>query len=374
MFSLPQRKSDFFSLLKSLTDIYLLSSNETVLKSTARSIIYLSEGDHARSNEAKAAIQNIVAELRSRIAKHLSVESGDEKSEDKRADKTSRRKSPRRKKSVVESLSDSEEEDDEGAGAATTKIDNEYALFLNLQRARVLSRLCNLSQYTDDEDNDSMEDICHSIADGLIDRLDRANAKQEGSEDGSDDGAKTSGWTSAGRDLSRITAGSIDEGMQFILSVAAWHLLSAQGEGGLVVDSDITITGNDDKGDDTNEVDDHVVLRLRNRLVSVVEKCFDQYVTSDKSNNTTVQQQWANLVQESACEVAVDLRTLFPKEWSNAVSPLLRALAITEDGTLIGGFVRFFRKKQLDVSYILIILYLYHFNNQSMTYLITFFL
>ncbi len=355
MFSLPQRKSDFLSLLKSLTDIYLLSSNETVLKSTARSIIYLSEGDHARSNEAKAAIQNIVAELRSRILMHLSGSSGEENSEDEQEDKASRRTSPRRKKGAVASQSDSEDEEEE-ADSASTKIDNEYALFLNLQRARVLSRLCNLTQYTDDEDYDSVEEICHSIADGLLSKLDQAKPIQEGSEDGSDDGSKPGGWSIADRNLSRITAGSIDEGMQFLLSVAAWYLSSAQDEGDLVVDSDITMKDDDDKGDDANEVDDHVVLRLRNRLISVVEKCFDQYVAGSKNEKMTVQQQWANLVQESACEVAVDLRTLFPKEWSNAVSPLLRALAITDDGTLIGGFVRFFRMKQLDVSYMLCLL------------------
>lgn len=49
----------------------------------------------------------------------------------------------------------------------------------------------------------------------------------------------------------------------------------------------------------------------------------------------------------SACLCASDMRSLCPKEWSNAASSHLRLLAITEDARLIGGYVRYFRSKEL---------------------------
>ena len=49
------------------------------------------------------------------------------------------------------------------------------------------------------------------------------------------------------------------------------------------------------------------------------------------------QVKFADTVQKCAYLCASDMRSLCPKEWSNAASSHLRLLAITEDARLIGG-------------------------------------
>jgi len=350
VFSLPERKTDFLALLKSLKEIYLLSTDENVLGHCARSIIYLSEGDHARSNEAKTAVQKVFTELRDRITTHLTLtqtEKGKDDSDTEKSNKKSRRKSPRHSQDFG-GLSDDDNDDD--LNLDSRKEDNEYALYLNLLRARVLSKLCDLSQYADTDENGATENLCNSIADGLTHRLDAAKASNE-----LDDGdthmsppITTTGWKGKDLNLSLVTAGSIEEGLQLILSIISWKVLEIQEEKNLFVDNN-TAMDEDGNEDDNDEVEDHVVLRLRSRTSSLLEKCFDQFLPNDglQTSYSTIQKEWSHNVQEVACEIAVDLRTLFPKEWSNAVSPLLRALAITDDGRLIGGFVRYFRVKNM---------------------------
>jgi hypothetical protein len=85
--------------------------------------------------------------------------------------------------------------------------------------------------------------------------------------------------------------------------------------------------------DDDEDVEDHVIIRLRNRLLTVLELCFAQYIpAADERDDdeTTVkhssaQLSFADFVQLSAGNVISDLRTLFPKEYAEAASPLLRS-------------------------------------------------
>eukprot|EP00957_Ditylum_brightwellii_P095227 7253100-Ditylum_brightwellii.AAC.1 len=91
VFSLPQRKVDFIKLLKNLSEIYLLSTDEQILRNAARSMTLLSEGDHARLDDAKAGLKQLVSTIHARILKHaLDQESNDN-------DSNSRRKSFRRR-------------------------------------------------------------------------------------------------------------------------------------------------------------------------------------------------------------------------------------------------------------------------------------
>jgi cohesin complex subunit SA-1/2 len=58
------------------------------------------------------------------------------------------------------------------------------------------------------------------------------------------------------------------------------------------------------------------------------------------------QLRFADYVQLAAGRTTSDLRVLFPKELSDAESPLLRAVALQEDGRLVGAFVRFISSKE----------------------------
>ena len=98
-----------------------------------------------------------------------------------------------------------------------------------------------------------------------------------------------------------------------------------------------------------DEIIDHIVLTLRRKLINLVEMCYEQYLPDIENQSCSeAQKAWSDSVHESAGRCASDLRTLFPREWANAASPHLRAFAITEDSRLIGGFVRYFRSKELE--------------------------
>lgn len=110
----------------------------------------------------------------------------------------------------------------------------------------------------------------------------------------------------------------------------------------------------EDDDDDTN-LADHVVLRLRNDLLSTLELCFAQYIPSSYDHgdgestvvqHTEEQHSFADYIQLNAGRVTSDLRTLFPKEFANASSPILRTFALQEDGRLVGAFVRFLDSKE----------------------------
>lgn len=113
----------------------------------------------------------------------------------------------------------------------------------------------------------------------------------------------------------------------------AWSLNKVQHEENLVVRNEDLIDEEPDMNDNQEEEEDHVVIRLRNRLLTVLELCFAQYIpASDERDDdeTTVkhssaQLSFADFVQLAAGNVVADLRTLLPKEYADAASPLLRS-------------------------------------------------
>lgn len=118
------------------------------------------------------------------------------------------------------------------------------------------------------------------------------------------------------------------------------------------VDLDNNITEDDEE--DSPEKD-HVVTRLRNGLLSTLELCFAQYIPSSfdqgDGESTVVQHSeeqhsFSDFVQLTAGKVTSDLRTLFPKEYADASSPILRSFALQDDGRLIGAYVRFLDSKE----------------------------
>jgi hypothetical protein len=136
-------------------------------------------------------------------------------------------------------------------------------------------------------------------------------------------------------------------GLEAIIFVVSWKLLDT-----------LPKTKNSDSDEsETMELDDEAheediaVLRMRDRLVNLLGLCFDQFL--DDTENLIYSDEnvdFASSVQESAGRMASDLRTLFPREWSLAVDPVHRALALTGDSQLIGGFARYLKSREEDVS------------------------
>lgn len=229
VFSLPQRKQDFMSLIKNLGEIYLSSSNNDTLDKTARSLSSLCRGNHARVTESKAQLRKIVVELRDRIVELMSSDDATiatsamsvVNSESEFASKSSRRRSGR-KTSPAAGASPATEKtsltDDDTRGSAD--VDTEHSIFLNVKRLRILAKRCNLSEFFDHVDDtnnvNQLELLCNFVCDGLKSRLRackpvdlRVNEDEETAADKLIEDAEV---------LAAIGK-SVSEGLQLILSV-----------------------------------------------------------------------------------------------------------------------------------------------------------
>jgi cohesin complex subunit SA-1/2 len=337
--------------LKILTDIYLLSTDEQVMMNCARSIRFLSEGDHARSTEAKRGVKKLVSTIRDKVLEHLSSqqeETNDQNDKSKDAGRTSSRgKSERQGTGLLVHDSDDEDMLDD---ASSRKIDNETSLYLNLQRARILSWQGIYSNFLNSDDDSSVEDMCNFVANGLSYRLSTFQVdSQLADDDDTADKTTDKRWDFSNDRIPCVTAGTVDEGLRFLLAVTAQKLGDTQNDEKLVLDDGIEIITNPDEEEEADEieVDDHIVLRHRNRLLSLVDRCFQNFIDEDSGiEYTSAEKLWSTRIQESGGEIASDLRTLFPREWSNSSSSLLRSLAITDDSRLIGGYVRYLNTLQ----------------------------
>jgi len=362
VFSLPQRKQDFMSLIKNLGEIYLSSSDTHILDNCARSLVSLCNGDHARVAESKTQLRKVVLELRDRIVELMSSDDStiatsamsvtDTDFTSVAKSKRGGRSSKKKKTPAASPSSDktSLTDDDTQKGNA----DAEYAIYLNIKRLKILSKKCDLSVFFDDRNNvNQLELLCNFVCDGLKTRLRsckpvdlRLNADEE----------TTVGKLIDSPDVLAAISKSVGEGLEFLLCVVAWFVNSVQVSENLIVDDDDLIDAvEEEEDDDEEEVEDHVVTRLRDRLLSTLELCFAQYIPTsyDQADGESTmvahseeQHSFADFVQLAAGKVTSDLRTLFPKEYEDAASPILRSFALKDDGRLIGAYVRFLDSKE----------------------------
>ncbi|EJK58196.1 hypothetical protein THAOC_21703 [Thalassiosira oceanica] len=360
--SLPQRKQDFMSLIKNLSEIYLSSSDNGVLDRTARSLVSLTRGDHARVSESKAQLRKVATELRDRIVDNMASDSDNTTIATSATSYTSRSKRKSGRKRTPASSPGSIKTDKTSLTSDDTNesgdADTEYAISINLKRLKILAKKCDLSTYFDEKDGtNQIELLCNYVSDGLKTRLRackpvdlRINADEE----------TTVAKLIDSPELLGAIGKSVSEGVELILLVIGWMTNAAQVEANVILTEedmedlidDEDLEDNDE--DDVDEYSDHPVLRLRNRLVSTLEQCYAQYIplsedhdddeTSIKTHSKT-QHDFSVFVQLAACRVTADLRTLFPQELEHAASPLLRAMAFKDAGRLIGAYVRFLESK-----------------------------
>jgi cohesin complex subunit SA-1/2 len=222
--------------------------------------------------------------------------------------------------------------------------DTEHAICLCLTRLVVLSKRCDLSTLLGKEgqegDGDQeVERLCAAAAQVVANDLQARKVvipEEEDETSGSPDIPKI--WAARSARLHALVAEIVSQSLSFLLITTAWRL---KREIVLVEDSD-------EAPEDRTEPEENVVVRMRDRLVKLIALCFDQYIEFDEGldSYTAEHIQFATDVQVHAGRCAGDVRSLFPKAWIDAEYPLLRALALTEEGHLIGGFVRFLRSQE----------------------------
>lgn len=226
--SLPQRKQDAVTLIKNLGEVYLSSSDDKILFNTAHSMVSLSKGEHARVSEAKTQLRKVVVELRDRLCDLMA---GDDAtvatsawSLDK-SDLTSNNSKKRRsrKKSSDNSAASSQSSLTDGETAAA---DTEYSIYLNLKRLRCLAKRTDLSVFFGNGDEiNQLELLCNFVCDGINRRL-RSCKPLDIRIEGADEETTVQKLITSPEMLAAIGK-SVQEGLQFVLSVIGELLISA---------------------------------------------------------------------------------------------------------------------------------------------------
>jgi cohesin complex subunit SA-1/2 len=328
-----------------MTDTFAESADETVLSNIAQSLKFLAKGEHVRSKDVHLQLQRLVSRLAARFVELLDQRAsiGDE-ADIKKANK---RNAPKKinsrpsKKSRGQSSQSSRssqsgvDSDDEGGGHDMGEHgeskDIEYSIFLSLKRLRILAKRMNLSELLNDDS--AIETLCSKVAEHTASRLKDRQVISSEEDDNEPTFTVPDIWKNGGKGIHSVVGLEVAEALDFLLVVTLW--------------SRKTVADQDNDVSDDDLVDFHVVKK-RDQIVNLVSLCFEQYLPLNDGEELTQKYTeehiaFSHAVQATASQVMSDLRALFPREWADAASPSLRAMALTEDQQLAAGFVRFFR-------------------------------
>jgi len=301
-------------LCTNLSNIFLESTDPTTLGNCLRAIVSLAKGEHSRSDEAVVVLKDLATTLRSRLQDLMEERS---------------------KLGKKESISDADDSDDEDEATSADLASSIHQCF---RRMGVLSKRWSLGDFLGgDEKDKEIEALSESVTAYMMEELRSRQLKYHRAE--TQDTAATveapTIWKKEDCGHADV-AGSISEGLQLLLSMAAWRLREEIDK----MDDDDDDEENEDYSDE--QLKNHIVIRLRDRIKGVIHLCYEHHIGESHvellSDNIL---EFSSAVQEHALRASADLRSLFLKQWQKADSKLLRACALTDDSVLIGAGVRF---------------------------------
>lgn len=317
VFNLPNRKQDFCTLISKLSKTFLEATDSNVLFNCALALSCLAKDDHARSGDAFLELQATTVAIQVRLSKLFE-----------------------RKADIL--TSDSPKGDN--------LIDTEHAIGLCLRRLRILSKRWDIADLLVDGKTKAnsvaeLEKLCIDIVRVVANDLRIREVKNTDEVDNNNTPDIPKVWLDQDKRVHSLVAESASEALSFLLSATAWRLK-------IEVD-DLAISAEAPKKSNGPEI----VVRMRDSLIKLVVLCFEQYVELDEGNSVYSEEHFAfaEKVQSHAGTIAGDLRSLFPKQWSAAVSPKLRSFALTEDGHVVGGFVRFLKSQEHRVRILIVL-------------------
>jgi len=344
IFSLPQRKTDFIAVVKNMTETFLESSNEEVISNIAQSLKFLAQGDHVRSKDVHLQLQSLASSLSNRLVEllDLSTSISDEgklqiANKRKKKKKVARSSKGQGQPSRADqrSLTSSDKEHVHDKGEQSAEQDIEYSIFLCLKRLRILSKRMCFVDLLKIEDSLSIGALCNKIVEAISNRLKNRQVITS-DEEAIPTFAVPEIWKDSPKGIHLVVAKQITEGLDFLLAVTLWSRKAI-------------LHQDDDESDE--DIDDLPVVLQRDKIVALVSLCFEQFLPlnegvelEDKYSNEHIA--FSDHVQSTAAQVMSDLRALFPREWADATSPSLRAMALTDDQQLAAGFVRYFRSME----------------------------
>ena len=350
IFSLPQQKNDFIKVIKIMTEIFVEASDDTVLSNVAQSLKFLLEGEHVRAKDVHLQLQGLTSCLSERLVDLFDQSSlvkvnehPDHVKKPKTLKKTknilTKTNSGKLKKSSRGSDADvsANEIGANGNGDTSEACDVEYSIYLCMKRFRIITkRICIVDLFEKGKQL-SIESICNKVVEEISNRL---KYRQVITSDDDNNDEPTfivpDVWTTGNQGNHSVVSMMVAEALDFLLAVILW--------------SRKAILYQDDDESDADIVDLPVV-KLRDEVIALVSLCFEQYLPlneGDKLESKYSEEHiaFSNSIQSTAGQVMSDLRALFPREWADATSPSLRAMALTEDQHLAAGFVRYFRSME----------------------------
>ena len=337
VYCLPTRKNDFSLLVKNLCMVYLASTDEEVLIHIAASLAALAQGKNARVTDVKSHLKRTSLSLQERLME-LFAESDPASSSPEKTISSSRKRGGRRSDSSTRSGSASET-----VSSNSKESEIEHSICWCLTRLKFLLKqmpLPLLFDEVEDGEENEVEGFCRTVSEALGKRLmDRKPLldDDEMTSDTSRSSKLASAWKSADLASHREVAKAVDIGLDVLLTIVAWKVRFVEKE--ILDNAKVGVVDNE-------EVSDHIVIRLRDALAKLIGLCYEQFLEEQPGLVHSIEQEDFSIdVQSSAGRVASDLRTLFPREWSSAKDPTLRAFALLDDTHLIGGFVRYLNSR-----------------------------
>ncbi len=295
VFSLPQRKKEFLSLLKQIGDLYLKSTDEAVLMQCALSLTHMTEGGHSRVTDAQNQVQKIIDGLNKKIS-----------------DLVARKLSTGAKKKKGE-----------------VDQDSEFALGLALTQLRILAKRGDVAGMIGD---DEIEDFIATLTECAESRI--------------------KGSKGANQTLKESSV-VVTEIMSINLVFLGWKVASLhEGE-----DEKMREEQNEDmlalKGDDSDgEENDasNVVVSIRDRLIDLCYEAFELKPEGAdwEQDKDSEFMKFLSTVQKVACGTVSDLRSICAKGLKNAANKVLRAVALVDDSRLLNCLAKYI--KSLDKS------------------------
>ena len=307
--NLSRLKKDFESLCENLSSIFLESTDPTTLGNCLFAIVSLAAGDHSRSDEALVVLKDLANTLRDRL--------GELFEEHARL----------AKKSADDEESDNDDDDEPSAADVASSIHQ------CLRRLCVLAKRWPLTDLLTGDNNDKkLESLSESVHTFMVNELRSRIIVSEQAE--TQDTAATLNIPAVWQQKDNVhvdISGSIAEGMQLLLVLAAWRLSEE-------------IVNIEAEGEDYSEeqLTNHIVVRLRDRLKTVICLCYEHFVSESSMEYLSKPiLDFSYSVQSNALKASADLRSLLLKKWLKAESKFLQACALSDDSVLIGAGVRF---------------------------------
>ena len=352
---LPSRKTDFQTLVKTLCQLYLDSTDQQILENIAQTLSQWVEGDHTRVSEVKINLKRLSVALQERLMKLF--EESDPSSGTSVKSKASSKKKSRGKRNSRSPAKKSRKDDNSTIGTSTMfssspEADAEHSISLLMLRWEILLRQCDakylFSKGDEEDDEDEIEGLFLTISEAMGKRLsDRMPILDQGEgDDASTAFTMPTIWKDDDPEVHEAVSSTVQRSLRVLLLIVSHELMDT-----LLDRADFETTKNKTNDDDL-EVDEYnfPVLKLRDNLIKLLGLCFDQHLPAlDGVEYTDEQHEFANAVQTAAGQVSSDLRTLFPYDWSEASDPVKRGLALTnsEDFTiLLSGSARWFQTQE----------------------------